>query len=293
MAARRPHWIHFLGYLPIQGFLSLSRLLPFRRRIDLAASFLGGVVRYARAPRERVVGNLKRVFPDMSVEDRLAFCRANGRSMGRTIAEILFGPDHQKHHLPITADGAGLEHLIAAQKDSRPVILVSAHLGQWDAVRICLREDHQIEAGALYRPNNNPYYEELFKRGALASGGPLAPRSNEGFRTLVKHLRSGGVFAILADQHIYTGAWLPFLGHPAQTTLSPAELALKYDALLIPAYGLRRAAEDGFDVVFEPPIPPSTPEEMMGQVNDSISTMIQKHPEQWLWLHRRWKKTRT
>jgi KDO2-lipid IV(A) lauroyltransferase len=94
--------------------------------------------------------------------------------------------------------------------------------------------------------------------------------------------------AILADQHIHDGALLDFLGLPATTTLSPAELALRYDVPLVPAFAPWEAGRRR--IVIEAPIPPSTPEEMMAEFNARLGAWVARHPSQWHWLHDRWKR---
>ena len=93
---------------------------------------------------------------------------------------------------------------------------------------------------------------------------------------------------VVLDQSMGDGAILRFFGHEALTALSPAEMALRYNALVVPTYGIRRP-DGGFDMVIEAPIPHSDPETMTQALNDSLEAQVRLHMDQWLWTHRRWK----
>jgi KDO2-lipid IV(A) lauroyltransferase len=108
----------------------------------------------------------------------------------------------------------------------------------------------------------------------------------------VKTLREGGQGAILIDQYVAQGALLDFLGQLAPTALSAAEMALKYDALLVPIYAERLDNGLDFDVVIEAPIPHSDASRMTQALNDSLAARVRARPAQWLWIHRRWKPHR-
>jgi KDO2-lipid IV(A) lauroyltransferase len=106
---------------------------------------------------------------------------------------------------------------------------------------------------------------------------------------MVRFLRGGGILGLLIDQRMQQGAKLSFFGHEALTALSAAELALKYDALLLPVYAIRQENGLDFDILVESPIPPGPPEAMTQALNDSLEALVRAHPGQWLWIHRRWK----
>ena len=107
---------------------------------------------------------------------------------------------------------------------------------------------------------------------------------------MIRHLRSGGRVAILADQHLDEGASLPLLGRPSMTTLSPAQLALRHKALLVPVWAVRKDAVPSVEIIIEAPIDHSSAEQMMTEFNARLDAQVRAHPEQWLWAHRRWKK---
>jgi KDO2-lipid IV(A) lauroyltransferase len=289
MSFDRTKLAYLAGFAPVFVFMKLAGLLPFRARVWLGGFILAGIMRWFPPLRNRVLHNLQIVRPGVTRTEGLRLSADIGRRLGRSITEILFGESFQKHHGELRPSGPGLEAVLQAHATGQPVVLVSGHFGQWDAVRIYLRQEHGINCGAIYRPNNNPYYDPFFVRGAEASGTPLVPKTIKGLRKLFKHLRAGGTFAFLADQVYHEGRRIPFLGEEALTTTSPADLALKFKGLLVPAYSVRRDRERAFDIIFEEPIPHSDPETMMRTFNDSASRMIEKHPDQWLWLHRRWK----
>ena len=92
----------------------------------------------------------------------------------------------------------------------------------------------------------------------------------------------------MLDEKYAEGVRLPFLGRPALTSLAAAQLALKYDLAMVPAYGIRCPEGDRFDVVFEAPIPHCDAQTMTQAFNDSLSARIREHPDQWYWLLRRW-----
>ncbi len=100
---------------------------------------------------------------------------------------------------------------------------------------------------------------------------------------------SCGIF----DQHVIRAPILDFIGKPARTAISAAELALRYDALLIPFYGIRQDDGVSFDVVLEAPVPHSDPMTMTQALNDSLTAQVTKTPEQWFWVHRRWRPHET
>ena len=142
---------------------------------------------------------------------------------------------------------------------------------------------------ALYKPQRNPYFNRHFAATITAISAPLFPRGRRGLADLVTHLKKGGMLGMLIDQHMRHGAALSFLGHRALTALSAADLALKYDCLLVPVYGIRQPDGLHFDLLIEPAIPHTDASQMTQALNDSLSAQVRAHPEQWFWVHRRWK----
>ncbi|WGI23594.1 lysophospholipid acyltransferase family protein [Amylibacter sp. IMCC11727] len=269
----------------IRTTLWLAKLVPFRVRGSIMAAVGGTLVRYVPSFRKRAEAGLTKVFPNMPTSERLALVRAVGRNIARTMTELLFNAEFSKVAEQLPVHGPGLAVVKAAQADGRGALIVSGHYGQWEAIRHAFRTQG-IEVGAVYRPNNNPYYEPLFVKNVEIGGKPLAPKGTAGTKVMVRHLRKGGVMAILTDQKYGQGPTLDFLGHPASTTTAPAELALKYDLPLIPAYGIR--TKDGLRIETEAPIPSSDANTMMQAVNDSLAARVLADPTQWHWLHQRW-----
>ncbi len=279
---------HFGIFVPIWLFLTIARRVPFNLRSRLGGRFVGFTAAVLPGIRKRIERNLALIFPDMSAADVKSLRQRNAYIMGRTLTEILFNEDQLTDHVPFEVSGPGLATIEDAAAQGKGAILVSGHFGQWDATRILLKE-RGLEVGAIYRPNNNPFYEPYFLRGIEAAGQPIFPRGNEGLKAMIRHLRKGGRVAILADQHLDEGAVLPLLGRPSYTTLSPAQMALRHKAPLVPVWGIRDDKAGIVRVVLEEPIAHSTPEEMMTAFNASLEARIRANPEQWHWAHRRWK----
>jgi KDO2-lipid IV(A) lauroyltransferase len=210
-------------------------------------------------------------------------------SFGRTLIEIFSIDAFHRRAAWTEPAGPGWDALQAALADGKGALLVSGHFGQWEAVRGALKA-RGIEVGALYRPVKNPWLQRTYVANLTEGGAPILPRGRAGMREMVRHLRSGGVFAILLDQYVHGGHPIDFLGQPAPTGLTIAELALKYRVPMIPVYGTR--APDGLTVTlaFEAPIPPSTAEAMTQAAADSLAARVRGDPEQYYWLHRRWVK---
>lgn len=281
-----------LGYLatfaPIYLFLTLARLVPFRTRSSVGGALMGIAARVMPRAQARIGTNLALIYPDMPKAQRDKLVVRNAATMGRTLTEVLFNEDQITDHVPYSVSGPGLEAIRAAAAEGKGAILVSGHFGQWDAARIYLKSEG-LEVGAIYRPNNNPYYEPYHLRGITAAGAPIFSRGRDGTKEMLRHLRQGGRVAILADQHLHAGTVLPFMGYPAMTTLSPARMALRFKAPLVPVWGIRDDAKGCVNIVFEAPIAEGTPEDMMTTFNTLLAQRIHDHPEQWLWAHRRWK----
>lgn len=278
-----------LAWLPQGALLGLARALPYRARLGFASLFLRTAVAVVPDLRRRVEGNLALIFPGMPPDERLRVRRAMADSFGRTFIEIFSMAAFRRRHAWSPPAGPGWDALRAAVAEGKGAILVSGHFGQWEAVRAALKE-RGIEVGAVYRPVKNRHLQATYLANLCEGGTPMLGRDRQGVRELVRHLRGDGVMAILLDQYVKGGEAVDFLGQPAPTGLTIAELALKYRLPMIPVYGTRQ--RDGVSVVidFEAPIPHTTAREMTQAAADSLSARVRAAPGQYYWLHRRWVK---
>lgn len=279
----------YLAYLPQAALLGLARALPYRARLAFGSLFLRTAVAVVPDLRRRVENNLRLIFPEMSAAERRRIRSEMGDSFGRTFIEVFSLPAFHENAAWSGPVGPGWEALRAALAEGRGALLVGGHFGQWEAVRGPLRA-RGINVGGLYRPVKNPYLEREYFANMSFAGGPMLARDRRGIRELVRHLRGNGVAAILLDQYVRGGEPIDFLGHPAPTGLTIAELALKYDLPMIPAYGTRQPDGEHVVVELEAPIPHTTAREMTQAAADSLSARIRANPGQYYWLHRRWVK---
>ena len=270
----------------IRGFLGAAKVLPLPLRAALAGHLTNAAIHLVPSLRRRAADNLHRVFPDMDPIQRHQILGQVARNTGRTLTEILFNQEFAAQAEATPINGPGLEALRKARAKGKGAIIVSGHFGQWEAIRHALKAQG-LETGALYRPNNNPHYEPLFRRGLKAGGAPIIARGSVGNRNMIKHIRSGGFIALLMDQYIQDGTTLTFMGHPAVTSLSAAQMALRYDLPLVPIFSKR--TRDGFEIIAEEPIPHTHAREMMQTFNDRLGEQVRAAPGQWHWLHNRWK----
>ena len=279
---------HHVRYIPLLSALSISRGRAFDRRSRALGALVGLVVRYFPIARRRVDRELRRVYPDMPRSERMVLCHKMGRNMGRTLFEILHCTEFQTLHERNIVSGPGFATLQQAHAVGKGAIIVSGHFGQWEAIRSTLKA-RGMETGAVYRPQTNRHYERRLFAGIEAGGKPILATGKIGTRALVRHIRKGGFIAILLDEKYTDGARLPFLGHPALTSLAAAQLALKYDLPMVPAFGTRTGDGTQFNVEFDAAIAPSDSLTMTQTFNDNLSDRILNDPDQWYWMLHRWK----
>lgn len=276
-----------LGYAPIGAVLFIGGLMPYKMRAKVFGGLGSFALRHVAGLRRRVTGGLARVYPDMSAASQRELAAKVGRNAAQSLGEILFNDRYQKQSHLFHASGPGLDVLRTAKAEGRGAIVVSAHYGQWEAIRHVLKRDG-LETGAVYRENGNAFYEQRFLTQIEHGGLPIVARGPSGNRAMIKHLRSGGFFAILVDQKYQSGEVIPFLGHDALTATAAADLAIRYDLPLVPAFGTRRDNGFDIDVEFEAPIERGDAVTMMAAINERIGARINAKPEQWYWLHKRW-----
>lgn len=271
----------------IRAALWLVLSLPFDARRSLAAALMTRIVAPLAGWRKRIRENLALVRPDLPEPEVARLVRDVPRSIGRTLAELYSGPEFVARVAREPLQGAGVAALEEAHRTGRPVLLVTGHLGNYDAIRGGLIA-RGYRVGGLYRPMDNPFFNHHYVAAISRIGTPLFPRGRKGLADMVRFLKGGGMVGVVLDQSMGDGAILRFFGQEALTALSPAEMALRYDALVVPTYGIRRP-DGGFDMVIEAPIPHGDPETMTQALNDSLEAQVRAHMDQWLWTHRRWK----
>ena len=277
--------------LAVRCMLGSALALPYRWRVPV----MGWLAAHVFAPlagwRSRIAANLDHVTPDMPADERRRLGRAVPDNVGRTLVEIYSGHEFTCRVAGTPLEGPGAPILEKAHREGRPAVLVTGHFGNFDAGRSAMLA-HGYRLGALYRPMKNRHFNRHYEAALAAIGEPIFPTGRHGLARLLRHLKTGGMVAILVDVYAEGGADLTFFGQTAPTALSAAELALRYQAPLFPAYAIRQANGLDFRIVVEAPVRASDPETMTQALNDSLESQVRAHMYQWFWIHRRWKPER-
>lgn len=212
-------------------------------------------------------------------------------NLGRVLAEFPNLP-----HYAAKAQIVGTEHVDAALSKYGRMIFFSGHIGNWEIAAASLL-NRDMPVNVVYRAPNNPFVARMLDhyRGLGGQVG-LLPKSQSGTRRLVEAVRHGGMIGILIDQKYNPGIEMPFFGYPAMTSPAFVQLAQKYHCPLIP-FRSERLADKTLRLTFFPPLPtadatgrPRPVEDVITDAHRILEEWIADRPEQWLWLHKRWKK---
>lgn len=285
LATRAQNW---MVNAVIVALIRVALLLPYGPRVRLLGRTLAHVVGPLAGYRAAALDNLAQIWPDRPDSERRRIAMASLDNAGRTFIENYSSRDFPDRLSRNPLDGPGWPALQAAAQAGRPVILATGHYGNYEATRAAL-VGRGYAIGGLYRDMSNPYFNAHYVRTMQAFGGPVFPQGRKGTAGFVRHLKQGGQLVLLFDQHVFGAPVLDFLGHPARTAVSAADLALRYEAELIPFYGIRQPDGLGFTTVLEAPVPHSDAQTMTQALNDSLAARIAADPGQWFWVHRRWR----
>jgi len=274
--------------LAIRAILGAVLAVPYRARVPMMGWIVARIVAPLLGWNKRVRANLAHVLPDLPEPEVRRLMRAVPDNAGRTLIEIYSGAEFADRVKDTPLTGPGLPALQQARAAGTPTILVTGHFGNYDAPRAAL--SHQgYPLGALYREMKNRRFNDHYVQAISRIAKPVFPATRKGLAGYVGHLKQGNSIGILIDVYAPEGARLTYFGQPAPTATSTAEWALKYGAVMIPIYGVRRDDGLSFDIILDTPIPPGDPETMTQALNDSLEAIVRRHMDQWFWIHRRWK----
>ncbi len=281
----------YLSDVIIRGLISFCRVVPFSLRGELMGQILKSIIAPFIGYKKRAIDNLSYIYPQMAGAEKTRIANAVAVNAGRTFIEnydILTLKQKLKN---CDIKGEGLAALETAQASGKPVLFVTGHFGNFEAPRAALvAKGYQI--GGLYRPMSNPYFNDHYAQNMHLLSGPVFEQGRRGTMGLLRHLKTGGMGVLLFDIYDSRGAQITFLGKPAPTVTSAAEIALKTGAVLIPMFGLRREDSRLFDIILQTPIAHTSALEMTMEMTKQLEQMVKDHPEQWFWIHRRWKPER-
>ena len=267
--------------------------MPFDQAMAIGQG-LGQLAWHIAPFRKRVAAvNLRLCFPDWTPAARQKLLRQHYEAMGMAIAELAFAwfpsASSQEALLP-RARVEGLEHLDAARAAGQGVLLLTAHFTTLELNAWVLNQHRKFSA--LYRPPNHPVFARVMTERRAVQMERIVPL--EDTRGLFKALRQGHQVWYAPDQgrKIKESALVPFFGEPARTNTATGRIAQLGRAQVIPFFA-RRTPKNGYKITIQPPLenfPTEDPLADTARVNQLIEQAIRAAPEQYFWLHKRFKK---
>ena len=255
-------------------------------------------VLYAMLPRLQRTAefNLRLAFPEWDETQRRDVIREMVRNLGWMAAEFARLPRYTRKNIEDVVILDGHENFLEGQRRGKGVLYLTGHIGAWELSSFA----HALYGFPLHymaRPLDNARVDALVNRYRCLSGNqPIF--KNESARALLKILKEAGTVGILADQNTMPeeGAFVDFFGKPACTTTGIARLALHTDAAVVPGYAIWDSAIGKYRLRFEPAVELVRTGETERDIFVNtrkfakvIEEIIRKYPEQWVWVHARWK----
>ncbi len=296
----------WLEYIPVRVLFALMGALPRKVALRLGM-FLGRLAyRYAGGLRRTAHRNLEIAFPEKTAAEHDAIALGSFENLGRVLGELTQFPG---------ADRDRLNDLIDFQFDSddsrqsperiafeaergkgRGVLLIGPHLGNWE-IGVFAYSAFREPLTYLARPLDNPLIEDFTVRLRTRFGN-LPIDKNNSIPKAIAILRGGGVLGVLPDVNVLhrDGVFVPFFGTLACTTSGVAMLAIRTGALIVPMCCVWDKSSERYKVFYGNLVePPNTGDrhrdvvETTAAFTAEMERFIRAYPEQWLWIHRRWK----
>lgn len=263
-----------------------------------AGSLLGDALRFIMKSKGKLAReNLRAAYPEASEEWILEVEKKMFRHLGRMGVEFLQFPDKDEAWLRQHVQVSGIERAHAALALGKGALILSAHFGNWEYIFKRLSYDFPKDVYALTRRIKDPNVDLFVKEYREANTGATCILQDNAGSQIVRILKKNGIVITVLDQNagVKEGAFVPFFGRLASTYTSTARLSLRLGLPVIPVLGHRTTGLDHFVCVLDPIIPdPSlcgenAVEVLTARFTSLLEKAIREYPEQWIWLHNRWK----
>jgi KDO2-lipid IV(A) lauroyltransferase len=283
--------VYFIQAIVLYIVMTVFRILPLDAASALG-SFMGRMIGPVMGVSKRACKHLEMCFPGMPLAQKKTIISGMWDNLGRTIAEY-------PHLETIARSRMGIKNedtLKNALNQNAGCIFISAHIGNWETHVPTLLHRHGAAAVLTYRSLNNTYADGILRHFRTLGGKLKAfPKTRDSGKKLIAALKSKGILAILIDQKYNEGIKADFFGMPAMTNPVFVQLAQKYKCPLI-AVQCRRLNGARFELTVHDPIvlwdesgTARPVESVIADAHKILEQWIRETPEQWLWLHRRWK----
>ena len=282
------NWIEYAAAAGIVGTLRY----PSRTVAEKIARFYTGLLDFV-IPRLRRIAmrNLELAMPELPIPERRRIADGVFNSIARVLVAVARLPDLTPENIHEWIVHDGLENLLEARRQGKGVLIATGHLGNWELSV----NAHTLLCGdtmnVVVRPLDNPKLDEFVRQRRELFGNRTIGKK-EFVRSVLRALQSGETAAMLVDQNnmLDQGIFVDFFGIPARTGISFAKIAAHTGAAVVPGFALWTEAEKRYRLKFYPAL------ELTGDVAEdtrrvqaAIERAIREYPDQWLWIHRRWK----
>jgi Kdo2-lipid IVA lauroyltransferase/acyltransferase len=285
-----------LEYAAAWPFIKLFGILPrpLARAVGIGLSY----VIYVLHVRLRQVGmrNLHLAFPEKTESERARILRAEFASLGRQLAEVCHFPDYTLDNINDVVVFEGFENYERAHARGKGVLLFAGHFGGWELSSFVLSmRGHWMHV--IMRGMDNEYLGRLIEHYRTMHGNKAVDK-DDFVRGLLSAMKAGEVVGMLIDTNMTPpqGIFVDFFGVPACTASGLARIALRTDAAVVPTFTIWDEEMGKYRLRFDPAVELARSEDLEADIKANtqkftsvIEDYVRKYPEQWLWVHRRWK----
>ena len=286
---------YFLEFILVIFFFSIFKIIGLKlssKLGEIIGRYFGPLFRKKAIAKKNILiafPNINETSIDQIIDD---MWRNIGSIFGEYIHINKFNIlDEEKNKIVFT----NKNNLQILKNNKKPIVFFSGHFANFELMAKCLRE-LEFNIGAIYRPLNNIFLNpimEFIRKKYICS--IQIEKGSAGTKKLIKHISTNNPLALMIDQRLSSSIRVPFFNQPATTTTTPAQLSIKYDALLVPVF-LKRLKKTKYEFFIEEPLVVKKTNNYENDIfniteimNKKIEEFIKVNPANWLWSHDRWK----
>jgi KDO2-lipid IV(A) lauroyltransferase len=286
---------YFLEFILVIFFFLVFKIIGLKLSSDLGeiiGKYFGPLFRKRTIAKK----NILIAFPNFNEKSINEMIERMWKNIGRIFGEYIHVNkfsiiDNNKKKIVFT----NRNNMEILKKNNKPIVFFSGHFANFELMAKCLQE-LGFDIGAIYRPLNNIFLNPIMEFIRKKYICPIQiEKGSNGTKKLIKHISNNNPLALMVDQRLSSSIRVPFFDQPATTTITPAQLTIKYDALLVPVF-LKRLEKTNFEFFIEEPLITNRTNDYDKDIfnitqimNIKIEEFIKRDPAHWLWSHDRWK----